>query len=251
MAEQDGIFKIKGTLGGVTFYKTQDGYLVREKSGIDRKRMATDPAFQRTRENAAEFRTASKYGKYLRNAIRPVLMHSADNRLSSRLVQNLMILLKTDTVNERGQRTPHDGDLSLLRGFDFNNRGLLQATLYAPFRSSFDRSTGEMTVNIPSLVPLEAIKAPPGTTHFEIVAAGALIDFSNGESTLVSSTTDKLPYEHHHLPAVVLPLQLPAASTLTLVQLLGIRFFQFVNRDAYALNNGAYNALQLIQIEKA
>jgi len=48
MASQDGIFKIKGTLGGVTFYKTKDGHLAREKGGIDKKRMAKDPAFKRT-----------------------------------------------------------------------------------------------------------------------------------------------------------------------------------------------------------
>lgn len=251
MAEQDGIFKIKGTLGGVTFYKSQDGYLVREKGGIDRKRMSTDPAFQRTRENAAEFTTSCKYGKYLRHAIRPILMQSADNRLSSRLVQNLLMILKTDTVNERGQRTPHEGDLSLLRGFDFNNRALLHSTLYAPFSSSFDRTSGTMNVSLPSLVPLEAIKAPVGTTHFEIVAAGALIDLDSGESTLVSRSTDKVLYSHNALQPISLQFQLPADSDLTHVQLLGIRFYQFVNGNAYLLNNGAYNALQLIDIEKA
>lgn len=39
MARQKGIFKIKGTIGDVTFYKSGDGYLVREKGGIDAKRM--------------------------------------------------------------------------------------------------------------------------------------------------------------------------------------------------------------------
>jgi hypothetical protein len=35
MAKLKGIIKIKGTIGDITFYKTQDGYLVREKGGID------------------------------------------------------------------------------------------------------------------------------------------------------------------------------------------------------------------------
>ena len=34
MAKQKGIIKLKGTIGDITFYKTQDGYLAREKGGI-------------------------------------------------------------------------------------------------------------------------------------------------------------------------------------------------------------------------
>lgn len=33
MAKQIGIIKLKGTIGGITFYKTADGHLAREKSG--------------------------------------------------------------------------------------------------------------------------------------------------------------------------------------------------------------------------
>lgn len=29
MAQQKGLIKLKGTMGGITFYKTQDGYLAR------------------------------------------------------------------------------------------------------------------------------------------------------------------------------------------------------------------------------
>jgi len=31
MARQKGIIKLDGTIGGITFYKSQDGYLAREK----------------------------------------------------------------------------------------------------------------------------------------------------------------------------------------------------------------------------
>ena len=55
MARQKGIIKLKGTIGDITFYKTQDGHLAREKGGIDASRIASDPAFQRTRENGSEF----------------------------------------------------------------------------------------------------------------------------------------------------------------------------------------------------
>jgi hypothetical protein len=55
MARQKGIIKLEGTIGDVSFYKSKDGYLAREKGGVDGDRIKNDPAFQRTRENGSEF----------------------------------------------------------------------------------------------------------------------------------------------------------------------------------------------------
>ncbi|MBS3993278.1 MAG: hypothetical protein KGZ87_06150 [Bacteroidetes bacterium] len=41
MAKQKGIIKLKGTIGDITFYKTQDGHLAREKGGVDGQRIKT------------------------------------------------------------------------------------------------------------------------------------------------------------------------------------------------------------------
>ena len=62
MGRQRGALKITATLGDVNFYKSQDGFLVREKGGVDGKRIKSDPAFKRTRENGQEFGSAGKAG---------------------------------------------------------------------------------------------------------------------------------------------------------------------------------------------
>jgi hypothetical protein len=54
---------LKGTIGDITFYKIKDGHLARKKGGIDASRIASDLAFQRTRENGSEFGRAGKQGK--------------------------------------------------------------------------------------------------------------------------------------------------------------------------------------------
>jgi hypothetical protein len=90
MAKQKGIIKLKGTIGGITFYKSQEGgYLAREKGGVDANRIANDPAFQRTRENGAEFGRAGKAGKLLRTALRALLLNSTDSRMVGRLTQQM------------------------------------------------------------------------------------------------------------------------------------------------------------------
>ena len=47
MARQSGIIKLKGTIGDITFYKSKDGYLARQKGGVDKERFHTDPKSQR------------------------------------------------------------------------------------------------------------------------------------------------------------------------------------------------------------
>lgn len=45
MAQQKGIIPLKGTIGNITFYKSKDGFMAREKTSLDGKRIATDAGF--------------------------------------------------------------------------------------------------------------------------------------------------------------------------------------------------------------
>src|SRR5690554_7680512 len=88
MARQKRIIKLTGKIGDLSFYKSKDGYLAREKGGVDGERIKKDPAFARTRENGSEFGLAATSGKTLRDAFRPLMMRAADNRITSRLTRS-------------------------------------------------------------------------------------------------------------------------------------------------------------------
>ncbi len=60
MARQKSILPIEGTIQNITFFKSKDGYMAKEKSEISADKIATDPVFERTRENNAEFGRAGK-----------------------------------------------------------------------------------------------------------------------------------------------------------------------------------------------
>src|SRR5690348_5239942 len=177
MARQKSIISLEGTLGNITFFKSQDGYMAREKGGVTADKIANDPAFERTRENNAEFGRAGKASKLLRTAFRPVIQNASDSRMISRLTAQMFAVIKEDTVNTRGQRNIIDGEASLLQGFEFNIQGKLTTTIFAPYTVTVDRATGNIAVNIPSFVPNQMIAAPDGTTHFKFSLAGAGIDF--------------------------------------------------------------------------
>lgn len=248
MARQKGIIKLKGTIGDITFYKTQDGHLAREKGGIDASRIANDPAFQRTRENGSEFGRAGKAGKLLRIAFRGALINAADGRMVSRLTQRMIKVIQADTTSDRGLRNVIDGEAELLAGFEFNIRGKLGTSLFAPYVAEIDRVAGEIKVDLPSFIPLNMIAAPGGTTHFKIISAGAEIDFEAETFVVNSSETVILPWDVAPSAVISQVNAVTANSTKPLFLVVGVEFYQQVNGQMYSLKNGAFNPLSVVQV---
>ena len=248
MAQQKGILPVIGTIGNLTFYKSQDGYLVRGKGGIDAKRMASDPAFQRTRENGAEFGKAGKAGKLLRNALRSLSQNASDSRMVSRLTKEMLKVIKADAVNPRGLRNVIDGEAELLQHFEFNINGKLSTTLFAPYIDNLDRATGSISVEIAPFIPINMVAAPIGVTHFKINAAGAEIDFEDNKYVVQVQSTDELSWNNVLTNAVTLSVPVTANSSHPLFLVLGVELFQEVNGTMYALKNGAFNSLCLVKV---
>lgn len=249
MAQQKSIIKLDGTIGGITFYKSKDGYLAREKGGVSAERIATDPNFQRTRENGAEFGRAGKAGKVLRTSLRALLQNASDSRVVSRLTTEMVKVIQADATNPRGLRNVIDGEAELLQGFEFNINGKLGNTIYAPFTSNIDRVTGELSVDIPAYIPANMIAAPGGTTHYKIISAGVEIDFENETYVVNDNSSAILPWDSTATTALNLTNTVTAASTKPLFLVLGVEFYQEVNSEMYPLKNGAFNALALIKVD--
>ena len=248
MAKLKGILTIEGTLQDMTFYKTQDGHLVKTKSGVSAKRLATDPAFARTRENWAEFGNAASGGKVLRDAVRNMIAAAADNRVTSRLTQVMARIKNLDTTSARGERTVAIGIATpegkvLLKNFNFNNKAILGAVLYKPY--SIDTATG--VISITDLVPINEIAAPAGSTHFSMKSAFAIVDFVAGIGDVSYSNVENLPIDGTTTSITLTPDVVPTGTGIKLF-LLQIEFFQEINAIQYSLKNGAFNALSIVEV---
>ena len=249
MAKQIGIIKLKGTIGDISFYKSQDGHLARGKGGVEASRIANDPAFQRTRENGSEFGRAGKGGKLLRIALRTLLQKASDNRVTSRLTKNVLTVIKADTTNDRGLRTIPDGDLSLLENFEFNKNGKLGGLLFASYARTIDRVAGTVVADVSEFIAVNDIVAPSGTTHFMISNGGVEVDFAAETYVFDSEVSSILPWDSSTVAPLSLTANLTANSTLPIFQVIGIEFFQEVNGQMYSLKNGSYNALAIVGID--
>ncbi len=248
MARQKGILRIKGTIGGMTFYRSQDGDLVREKGGVSGERIANDPAFVRTRENGKEFGAAGVAGKLLRDSLRPLMLNAADGRVTSRITQVMTDVLKLDTTSVRGSRTPAIGlagvpGKALLRGFNFNLKAILGGVLFKPF--AVNTTTGVIT--IPVLTPINDIAFPAGATHMTITGGYGNINFATGVTALNLTNAVNLAINAVTGAVTLTPTAVPPGTGIK-VYMLKIEFFQMVNTVQYSLKNGAFNALALVEI---
>ncbi|MDN3492443.1 hypothetical protein [Winogradskyella bathintestinalis] len=248
MAKLRSLIKIEGTLDDLTFYKGKDGYLVRTKGGVSANRIKNDPAFARTRENGTEFGHCAKSGKLLRRAILNLVADAKDNRVTSRLGQTMSYVKNEDLTSVRGQRQVAVGlatpeGKAHLKNFDFNNNAQMSAVLLSDF--TLDSVTGE--VNIVDLTPNHDLGKPGGATHVSFNTGFLNLDFETGEKDLQISPTENLPINGTTTSVTLTP---PAAPTGTGNQMyfLKVAFFQEVNNVQYPLNNGAFNALQLIEV---
>jgi len=248
MARNNGILKIEGTLQDLTFYKGQDGFLVKTKSSISRKRILKDPAFARTRENLTEFTDSAKAGKMLRLAMNELMQQSKDNRVTSRLMQKMSSIQKLDTVHLRGKRTVEQGltteeGKTLLVNFNFNDRAPMESILLAQY--SVDEQNGD--VSIPGFVPGLNLYKPEGATHVSLRSAFMAVNFTTGKFNGGVSPEENLLIDMTKKDVLLVPDSVPSGTGNVFILLL-VEFYQMVNNTQYPLRNGAHNSLSILSV---
>ncbi|WP_018343418.1 hypothetical protein [Cytophaga aurantiaca] len=251
MARQKGLLKIDGTIGGMTFYRTQDGMIVKEQLPSTKNKFETDASYQRTRENAQEFGMAATSGKMLRDSIRSFIASAADSRVTARLTQIMSYILKEDTTSARGQRSVAKGlatvnGKAFLRNFNFNNNAILGSVVFKQI--NLDKATGDMTLT--NLNPINEIEYPQGATHVTLKNAFMTIDFTTGQAFVVYSGDYNLSL---NAPAADLLIETNTVPTIkpgmNSIYLIAVEFFQEVNGVQYSLKNGAYNCLEIVDVD--
>ncbi len=248
MARQRGVIKLEGTLDDVTFYKTQDGYIAKTRSGVPGSRILTDPLFARTRENMNEFTLAAHSGKDLRDVANVLIHDSPDSRVVSRIQRLMSDIAKFDTTSVRGHRNVgvaivNPAALALLKGFEFNSRAQIASLLFKPY--TVTTATG--VIKILNLVPLNDVAPPPNATHVTFRGAYAVVNFVTGVGEIQYTNEVNLPINATMTTVTLTPTAVPVLVG-TKIYLLQMEFFQMINAVQYELNNGIFNALVIAEV---
>lgn len=249
MAKYSSLFKVEGTLGEVSFYKSEDGFRMRTKGGVSKGRISKDPAFARTRENNQEFANSANSGKLLRQAIIDLLADAKDSKLTSRLTKQMSMVKNADLTSSRGLRNVAEGIQTLdgktaLQGFDFNRHAILSAVLLNDY--TLDLGTGE--IEMTGFIPANRLNFPEGATHVSFIAGFLNLDFDTKIKDLQLSNVVNLPINGTVTTVTLTPVAVPIGAGQQFY-FLKVAFFQEINAVQYPLRNGAFNALKLVEVK--
>lgn len=240
MAKQAGYIKLEGTIGDLSFYKNRDGeFIARRKGGVSRKRILTDPRYQRTRENLTEFSTAASSVKFLKNAFREIEIKSNGGKLHNRLYSLAMKIVKSDTISVRGERKFELGDMTLMRGFEFSERARLENILKV--KPSIQEDEASLTVVIPQLVPSKYLIFSEGSKFYRLSLIRAAVDFVQQTYYTEITATEPLPIDNLPAPTVSLSLPKPGVVGEKYFYALAVEFFLDVNGSQYDMNDLSQN----------
>ena len=249
MARQKSIFTLVGSIGDVTFYKTKDGFLAKQKGGNSREKIKTDPRFERTRENNQEFKEAAEAGKLLRNAIRVLIKNAWDTWVTSRLAGLLTKVLKEDMSSRRGERKIANGlnssnGKALLKNFNFNKNSIQNSILQKPIFIN----TTDGSITIDNLISERDLKFPIGASHFNLSGGILMIDFNTKTYDLKLMDAYNGPINNTLQEISITTQTLPAGNGIKLY-FLKIEFLQLINGIQYAYGDGFYNSLAIVEID--
>lgn len=248
MPRQIGLIKLEGTMGDLTFYKGKGANgkteaLAKTKGGVSSERIATDPNYQRTRENNSEFGRTASFAKAIRLAF---------NRFSkgtqAELVAILRELLNNDTTSARGERAFENvTNFDKLRGFSFN-----PDAKYSEVVLGGKINVGTVNATEFNFIFTEGVLvAPEGATHYKLVASGAVIDRATASvvslfSPATPPTEVAIPNTGAFVPANLTMTYSTLLPTHMMVAGAGIEFYQQVNGQFYPLNNDAKTPFDLV-----
>jgi hypothetical protein len=249
MGKLKGYLPIEGTVGELSFIKTEeDGIIVRSKGGISRNRIANGDDFRLTRQNNDEFARAGYAVALVRAALKKEVA-KGDRRATSRLMKQLMAALKADGTSARGLRTVQDGNPGLLKGFEFNKYSPLAAVLILGYTSAVNRTTGALTVHLDPYTPMDDLVYPDEASHYEITVTGAELDFASRTSVSDVASTGVLPINGSVTSAATLTAQLTAASTATLLLAVSVSFYQSTNGTLERMANRENRPLAILEMD--
>lgn len=251
MAKQTGIIKLIGKLGEDSYYYTKDnGYLVRKITSVDAERIRTDPAFVRVRENNTDFGRCAWGVKLLRAAFIPLFAGAADTRMTSRLTQAVMGVMKSDMASAPGMKRPESGDMGLLHGFEFNKETSLKHVLKASYTTDVDHESGVCTVTItPSdkKLVLQHADAP----RFRFVVGVARIDFKTGAHSVEHIRSTEISTRKVATTPMVFTSRIMPVKDEFLFITLGVEYLRKVDGEYCVVEDKKYTVLTLIHVEKA
>lgn len=259
MARQLGHVKYKGTIGEIRHYKIKGmtGNFAGLKGGATGEQIKTGATFVRTRENMNEFAGCAHAGRSVRIGLNFLMKQMSDAQLTGRLTAIMKKINLEDQTEARGYRAILVSNQSkYLVGLNFNRNFSFDSAFLAPFGLTNTVTRDSSTMEVAPFNPVKSVIAPSGATHFRLINAVSVIsDFAFNSITGVYEPIQPELNELSNIAySAYLDLNIETAAPtvitsaftgapeitddVTVLNSVGIEFYQKVGNEYYLLNAG-------------
>lgn len=258
MAKQKGVLKYVGTLGDVRHFKIkgQEGYFAGMVGGPTGDQVKTAPEFERTRENMNEFGACAKAGKSVRTGLSQIIKQMSDSQVTGRLTSIMKKINLEDQTEARGYRKIEiSTQRNYLKGFEFDKNISFNGIFNAPIVLTHTAGRESADLTVAAFNPANLVNAPSGATHFRLINCVSVVsDFEYNATTNSYEPMDSDLNEINDIqysdfldlyadaPATTVTSTLPGAAAptanVTVLQCIGIEFYQQVGPNYYLFASG-------------
>lgn len=191
MKETKKIRITKHCIPGVIL-QPKDGYWQVRQVGLTAKRVKTDPAFKRTRQQAKELAQAAKAGKLLSDALLP---GTGIRKIWPRLIPLTRKAIQADTAGIVGNRNFLKADWSVLQGFECNSETPFNTAVHVMPAIQWLHEKQQVVVSMPPFKPADNIYPPEGIGYCRIYTLYACIDMQSNNTTVKKCRSTLVPYK--------------------------------------------------------
>lgn len=191
MAKQTGPIPIEGTLGDLIFYKTIHGHLVRRKGNLNKERVMSDPAFERSRAAGSEFGRAGAASALIRKEVRIHCPYAGDGQTHARLSKLFGTVIRNDQEHPAGDRQVTAAQIAPLKQFEWVLDHPLSRSFWAQCGGSMTPE-GMLRISMPGFTPRRDLGWPLNATHAEITVVCISADFPGREAESAVAKSGRL-----------------------------------------------------------
>jgi len=267
MARQLGHVKYKGTIGEIRHFKIKGltGNFAGLNGGATAEQIKNAPGFVRTRENMNEFGGCAHAGRSVRVGLNLLMKQMSDAQLTGRLTAIMKKINLEDQSEARGVRAILISTQSkYLQGLHFNRNITFDGSFLSPVGLTSTVTRDSSTMEVAPFNPLKSVIAPAGATHFRLLNAVSVIsDFVYNATTGIYEPIEPTLNELSNVaysdyldltaeitaPTVIestLPGSPEITADVTVLNSVGIEFYQKAGTGFYLLNSGHALKIQAI-----
>ena len=203
---------LTGKINNIVFYQRSGTYIARALPAMVKQSAAT-------RVRSKNFGIAASAGRVLRSGLQRVLPFPKNKTIQSRFSGAIARWLALNDVHSMPPQT----DLPFISGFSFNEATGIAERWKLPLTvTKVDDQL--LQLQIPAFTPAQVITAPAHTKAIECRIAAASCNLQSPANLGSFSTILSIPYTGVPIPALLLPMALPAATGYLVVTVVSFTY---------------------------